>query len=668
MNHLQYLNLKKDLQKHNYLYHVLDKPEISDYEFDQLFNQLILTEKKHPEWVESDSPSQRVGGEPLSQFSKQSHRVPMLSLQNTFSNEDIIAFHQRCLKFLKNEASLIYYCEPKFDGVAIELIYENGLLTGALTRGDGIVGENVLSNVKTMPSVPLKLQTDSPPALLEVRGEVILPKEDFKKLNDQQQENGETPFANPRNAAAGSLRQLDPKVTAQRPLKMFCYGFGLIEGLHFSKQSEFIDIIAKLALPTINVSRNDLTMKCNNVDEVIEFYRKIESLRHKLPFDIDGVVIKVDSMELQNRLGEIARSPRWACAAKFKPEQGETLIENIIVQVGRTGALTPVAVMKPVNVGGVTITHATLHNQDEIDRKDIRIGDTVIIQRAGDVIPEVVKVDLSKRDASSQKFKIPLQCPACDSPVIKVEEEAISRCMNPICPAVLSESLKHFVSRKAMNIDKLGDKIIEQLFQSGLVKCFSDLYLLDEKKLLELERQGKKSVKNILESIEKSKKTTLSRLIYSLGIRHVGEQTARLLASHFGDINKIILAKHEELIQIPDIGPKVASSIEMSFKNKNLIHEVEKLLKLGIHFKEVKTKNLTLDGLNIVVTGSLPLDRNDIKQMIIERGGKSASSVSVNTNYILAGESAGSKLNKAEELGVPIINWEQFLKLIKDDQ
>lgn len=668
MNLNEYLKLKKEVQKHNYLYHVIDKPEITDFEFDQLFNRLLEVEKEHPDWIQPDSPSQRVGGKPLSQFSKQNHRLPMLSLQNTFTESEIYAFHQRCLKFLKNDTPISYYCEPKFDGVAVELIYEEGLLTSALTRGDGITGENVLSNVKTLPSVPLKLHTDSPPALLEVRGEILMPKEDFKKLNEQQQESGETPFANPRNAAAGSLRQLDPRVTAQRPLKMFCYGFGVYEDILFERQSEFIELITQLGLPTLHATKSGLTAICHDIDDVIRYYQLIDRQRHQLTFDIDGVVIKIDCIQLQSQLGEIARSPRWACAAKFKPEQGITLIKDIIVQVGRTGALTPVAVMTPVKVGGVTISHATLHNQDEIDRKDIRIGDQVIIQRAGDVIPEVVKVDLAKRPTHSTPFMLPSLCPVCGSKVIKIEGEAISRCINPICPAVLRESLKHFVSRKAMNIDKLGDKIIDQLYTKGLVTKFSDLYNLNQTLLLSLERQGKKSVQNILNSIERSKKTNLSRFIFALGLRYVGEQTARNLASHYSDIHQLINTSYDELITIPDIGPKVASSIQSAIGNKELIEEIHRLLKKGLTFEQPQKKSLKLKGLNIVITGTLPMERGEIKQMITERGGKSASLVSKNTDYVLAGDSAGSKLEKAQELGVTILSWEQFQDLIRDDR
>ncbi|MCB0391157.1 MAG: NAD-dependent DNA ligase LigA [Bdellovibrionales bacterium] len=668
MKHSDYLKLKKELQKHNYLYHVLDKPEISDYDFDKMFQQLLDIEQEKPEWVEPDSPTQRVGGAPLKQFSKQDHREPMLSLQNSFSADDIEAFHQRCLKFLKIDKSITYYCEPKFDGLAVELIYEDGLLTGALTRGDGVTGENVLSNVKTIQSVPLRLNTENPPALLEVRGEVLMQKEDFKKLNQFQQDNGETPFANPRNAAAGSLRQLDPKVTASRLLKLFCYGFGAYTDLNFNSQNDFAKVIGAWGLPTINLTKKDLILITDDVHKVIEFYHFVEKQRHHLPFDIDGIVVKVNSLDLQNELGTIARSPRWATAVKFKPEQGQTIVKDIIVQVGRTGALTPVAVMNPVKVGGVTITHATLHNQDEIDRKDVRIGDTVTIQRAGDVIPEVVSVDLKKRPKEAVAFKIPKKCPECHSTVTKIEGEVVSRCVNPICPAVVKESLKHFVSRKAMNIEKLGEKLIEQLFNNQLIKNYSDIYQLNKKELLNLERQGEKSVSNILASIEKSKETTLARFIFSLGIRYVGEQTARVLANHFGDIKKLENASMDELVVISDVGPKVANSIYNTFKNKTLTLEIDKLLAQGIQFKSSKKLKPSLKGLNIVVTGTLPLDRNEIKQMITERGGKSASSVSKNTNYVLAGESAGSKLDKAEELGVPILNWEDFQKLITNDQ
>lgn len=683
--------LRKVIRHHDHLYHTLDRPEISDFDYDKLLSELQKLEAENPECITPDSPTQRVGSKPLDQFEKQEHRVPMLSLSNSYSPEDIVAFDERVKKFLDRDQDVEYFCEPKLDGLAIELIYENGVLTSALTRGDGLVGENVYSNVKTIKSVPLKLNDENPPALLEVRGEVVMHKQDFKAINEQGEEEGTQVFANPRNAAAGTLRQLDPRITAQRPLKMYCYSLGATDGIAFSSQSQLISDLAKLDLPTLDLAKDSkklesivkkaqslkegeyflppLTVKISTAEQAVEYYEFIEAVRHQLPFDIDGIVIKVNDFKLQDQLGFIARSPRWATAAKYQPEQGETVIENIDVQVGRTGALTPVAKLKPVKVGGVTISNATLHNQDEIDRKDVRIGDSVVVQRAGDVIPEVVEVISSKRPKSSKPFKLPKDCPVCSEPVEQLEGEAKSRCVNPLCAAIMKESLKHFVARRAMNIDKLGEKIVEQLNQEGLVNSFSDLYKLKEEELLELERQGKKSVENILKSIEKSKDIELGRFIYALGIRFVGEQTAQTLAKHFKTLDAFLNTNADELTAINDVGPKVAESIMGRLNNKKFVSEVNELIQVGIRIKEMASGNSSgkqpLKGLNIVVTGSLPMGRNEIKDLITDLGGKSAGSVSKKTDYVLAGEDAGSKLTKAEELGVKVLAWEDFQALIQ---
>jgi len=666
----EYLGLVKELNHHNYLYHVLNRPEITDYEYDQRFDELQKIEAQNPTWVPPDSPTRRVGDAPLEAFEKVQHRTPMLSLQNSYTEEDLLAFHERVVKFAALEASPEYCCEPKFDGLAIELVYEKGLLVSVITRGDGTVGENVYSNVKTIRSVPLTLHSKNPPKLLEVRGEILMLKKNFLSLNNIQQDAGEHPFANPRNAAAGTLRQLDPRVTASRPLSMFSYAVGVSEGFDVRSQFEMLKKLMDLGLKTVLSTNSELIRICKDEREVVAFYKHIESIRHSLPFEIDGLVVKVNSLDLQNKLGNIARSPRWANAAKFKPEQAETVVEDIVVQVGRTGALTPVAVMKPVKVGGVTVTNATLHNQDEIDRKDIRVGDHVVIHRAGDVIPEVVKVLIGQRSKKSKPFTIPTACPSCHLPVIRVEGEAISRCVNPLCPAIIRESLKHFVSRRAMNIDKLGDKIIDQLFEAGLVQKFSDLYRLSLEQLMSLERQGEKSSQNILNSIEKSKATQLSKLIYALGIRFVGEQTARNLAQHFGSLENFLEASNEELLEIEDIGPRVTFSIMNSLGNKSFVREVKDLINCGLRFeKSSKQKGESqLQGVNIVVTGTLPMERTAVKDLIASLGGKSSSSVSKMTNYVLAGEAAGSKLEKANELGVPVIDWDQFQELIKGDQ
>jgi DNA ligase (NAD+) len=652
--------LKALLAEHDYNYYVLDKPTITDFEYDQIFNELVLLEKENPELVTLDSPTQRVGGKPLDAFEKAEHRLPMLSLQNSYSTEDILEFDARVKRQLDTTDEIEYFCEPKFDGLAIELIYENGIFTKALTRGDGVIGEVVTQNIRTIASLPLRLHDSPPMKTFEVRGEVLMFKEDFAQLNLQQQELGEEPFANPRNAAAGSIRQLDPNIAASRSLRVLCYAPGFIDDLKFKTQSDFIKKISSFGLPTTNKHR-----VCKSAKAAVDYYLEILSERHKLPFDIDGIVIKVNSFSLQIELGTISRSPRWASAAKFPPEQATTIIEDIRVQVGRTGALTPVAIMSAVKVGGVTVTHATLHNQDEINRKDVRIGDTVIVQRAGDVIPEVVSVDLSRRPSKSKPYKIAPNCPECGKPAEKNVDEAVLRCINISCPAILRESLKHFVSRRAMNIDKVGDKLIDQFVAAGLVQKFSDLYTITEKDLLSLERQGERSTQNILESIENSRKPTLGRFIYALGIRHVGEQTAKVLAAHFRSIEKFLAASQEELISISGVGEIVALSISSALKSKALLNEISRLQKCGVKIQNPAARAAsTLAGMNIVITGTLPVSRDEAKELIESLGGKSASSVSKKTNYVLAGEEAGSKIEKARELNVPIINWDEFNALI----
>ncbi len=658
---LRYQDLIKIIEHHNSLYYTQDKPEITDYEYDQLFLELLEIERANPDLVTSSSPSQRVGGEVLDAFKKVPHRLPMLSLANSFDPEDIIAFDERFKKFIKQEAEIEYFCEPKFDGLALEIIYENGILTQAITRGDGNVGEDVTHNVKTIRSIPIKLKTIHPPALLEVRGEVLILKNDFLKMNLAQQENGEAVFANPRNAAAGTIRQLDSKIAASRPLCFFGYGLGQVDGVKFEKQSEISHYFDQVGIP---VALEYISV-CQKAQEAVDYYLKIESHRHKMDFDIDGVVIKANSLKLQDDVGMVARSPRWATAAKFKPEQATTIIETIQVQVGRTGALTPVAIMKPVKVGGVTVTHATLHNQDEIDRKDVRIGDTVIVQRAGDVIPEVVQVVLNLRPEDSKPFKIPSHCPSCGKSAQKLEDEVVSRCVNPHCPSILKESLKHFVSRRALNLEKIGDRLIESLVDQGLIKSYSDIYKLNADSLRKLDRQGEKSIENIIKSIEGSKKTTLARFIYAFGIRFVGEQTAKLLADHFINLNRFLSATNESLLEVPEIGPKVAESIQNWLSNKTLVNEANKLIHLGITF-ETSKRNTTgpLSGLSFVITGTLPVKRDEAQSLIENNGGKILASVSSKLSYLIAGDDPGSKVDKAQSLGVQIISWEDFLKLI----
>ena len=666
--------LRDKIREHDHNYYVLDRPTISDKEYDRLFSLLIDLERKFPEFLTPDSPTQRVGGRPMDKFEKIAHRTPMLSLQNTYNTEDLFDFDKRVKKFLETSKEVEYFCELKFDGLAIELIYESGILISALTRGDGTVGENVFGNVKTIKSVPLKLKTNNPPKLLEARGEILILKNDFLQMNEQLQEAGEVTFANPRNAAAGTIRQLDPKIASQRPLKLFSYSVGKVEGISFETQDEIEKTLMDLGLPGLGVSefekivsgkaKNDLGTVVSGIDEVIEYYNYINSIRHDLPFDIDGIVVKLNNLILQDRLGFVARSPRWATAAKFAPEQGQTVIENIAVQVGRTGALTPVAIMTPVKVGGVTITNATLHNQDEISRKDVRVGDHVIIQRAGDVIPEIVSVIFDRRPKNSVPFILPKNCPVCGSKSVLIEGEAVTRCLNSLCEARLKESIKHFVGRRAMNIEKMGDKIIEALVDAGLIKSFSDIYKLTKEDFFKLERQGEKSVSNLLESIEKSRGTTLSRLIYALGIRFVGEQTAKDLASHYKTLENFLETSEDELLSIEGIGPKVAVTVTTELKSKTFVKEVKSLDKQLRLETAPKPESTKLVGKTFLITGTLPIKRDDAKGIIEKNGGKIVSSVSKNLDYLVVGDDPGSKLEKANSLGIKILSWSDLENLL----
>jgi DNA ligase (NAD+) len=661
--------LIRDLENANYQYFALEKPQISDFEYDQLLKILEKFEKTYPALKKPDSPTERVGGDAAGPFKKMQHSVPMQSLSNTYNIDEIQSFDERVRKVLDwdENRKVSYLVEPKLDGLAMELIYEKGRLVRALTRGDGVTGEEVTANIRTIKSVPLKLRTDSPPDLLEVRGEILMFKKDFAKLNLQQEEDGDEPFVNPRNAAAGSIRQLDPQIAASRNLRGFFYGFGKVEWgsakiKNPTTHREMEAIIHQWGIPV-----SSLNTICTGVEAVKEFYTNFEKKRRTLEYEIDGIVIKVNDLNLQRTLGSIAKSPRWAVAAKYQPDQEQTVIERIDIQVGRTGALTPVAIMKPVYVGGVTITHATLHNQDEVDRKDVRVGDTVLVQRAGDVIPEVVSVVLELRPKTSKPFKIPLKCPVCGAKASRAEGEVVIRCENPLCEAKLKESLKHFVSRRAMNVEKLGDKIIEQLVETKLVSNFSDLYRLTHAKLEELPRQGEKSVQNLLASLETSKESTLARLIFAMGIRFVGEQTAKLLAKHFKTLANFLTATEEDLLKVEEVGEKVALSILENLKTKTFVSEMRAIVKLGVNLQvekiDKKVKQV-FDGLTFVITGSLEgLSRDEAKDFIEARGGSVSSSVSKKTNYLLCGEDAGSKLTKAQELGVKVISLEELNKL-----
>jgi len=658
--------LRDEINYHNYRYYVLDEPEISDQEYDRLLRRLVELESKYPELITPDSPSQRVGATPQPSFSEVRHRVPMLSLENAFSEEELSEFITRAKKGLKDPPDLNFLAEPKIDGLAVELVYENGVLVTASTRGDGFVGENVTPNIKTILSVPMRLipLRDAPPIpeILEVRGEVYMEKEDFKRLNKERERQGLPLFANPRNAAAGSVRQLDPKVTAKRRLNIFCYGVGTILPNAFSEQYELM-----LALQSWGIRVNRPLMRlCKDLSEIREYLRELESKREGLPYEIDGAVIKVNQLEYQVRLGQKTRSPRWAIAYKFKATQATTQILKIDVQVGRTGALTPVAHLRPVEVGGVVVKRATLHNQEEIQRKDIRIGDTVIVERAGDVIPEVVKVVESKRTGREIPFQMPTHCPVCGTKVEKKEGEVILRCPNPQCPAQSRQSLKHFVSRGAMNIEGLGQKLLDQMVEKGLVKDPADLYTLKEEDLLQLDRMGSKLAQNILSAIRKSKNTTLSKFLFSLGIRYVGEHTAQILASRYKSLEELMDATEEELMAIEGIGPQVAESIVSFFSQDTNRELIKRLLDSGVNLETQTYAQATeVSQKTFVLTGSLrSMTREEAKRLIQEKGGMVGSSVSKNTDYLVVGEAPGSKLQKARELGVKVLTEEEFLKLM----
>lgn len=656
--------LKKEINYHNHRYYVLDDPEISDAGYDRLFRRLEEIEGRFPDLITTDSPTQRVGAPPLTKFEPATHTIPMLSLSNAFDEKDVVEFDRRIKKFLRRENEILYAVEPKLDGVAVELVYSDGIFLVGSTRGDGITGENITQNLKTIKSIPLTLirrEGMGMPSRLAVRGEVCLGVSAFKKLNRKRIEEGEPPFANPRNAAAGSLRQLDSNVTAKRPLDCLCYGIGDVLGVNFTTHQE---ILHMLSCWGFKVTRH--VRSCSGTKEIIDYYRHIMTIREELPYEIDGLVIKVDDRILQERLGEISRSPRWAMAYKFPATQETTKIKDIIVQVGRTGALTPVAIMEPVIVGGAEVGRASLHNQDEIDKKDIRIGDTVVIQRAGDVIPEVVKVIISKRDGREKKFRIS-QCPVCKTRAQRLEGEAVHRCLRLSCPAKLKESIKHFVSKRAMDIDGLGDKIVNQLVDTKLVKDIADLYSLTREDLEGLERLAEKSAGNILAAIRNSKNTSLSRLIYALGIRHVGDHLAKLLAERYHDLKKLGEATREDMEEIYEIGPQVASSVAEFFSQEANQRVIDKLLSSGIIFcPQEETDDREFKGKNFLFTGTLSsFSRDEAKREVEKRGGRVTSSLSSKTGFLVAGEGPGSKLAKAQSLGINILKEQEFIDLLR---
>ena len=659
--------LREKIRYHNYRYYVLDDPEISDAEYDRLFRQLVELEQAHPELITPDSPTQRVGAEPLEAFAQVTHRQPMLSLENAFGADELREFDGRVKRFLGRSSGIEYTAEPKIDGLAVELVYENGKLVVASTRGDGYVGEDITANIKTILSVPLALmerKNGRPiPELLEVRGEVYMEIEAFEKLNRERIERGLPPFANPRNAAAGSVRQLDPRVTAKRPLNMFCYGVGEVRGASFETQMELMMALQQWGL---RVNRQYIKL-CKSIEEAVKYCERLEKDREAFPYEIDGAVIKVNSIELQRRLGEKARSPRWAIAYKFQPNQETTRLIRIEVQVGRTGVLTPVAHLEPVEIGGVTVKRATLHNEEEIQKKDIREGDIVLVQRAGDVIPEVVMPIVSKRTGNEKKFQMPKNCPVCGAEVVRKPGEVASRCPNPNCPAQIKEALKHFVSKGAMNIEGLGDKLITQLIEKDLVKEPADLYTLTKDDLLKLDKVADKAATNLLEAIEKSKKTTLAKFIYALGIRHVGEHIANVLAQHFGNIESLASATEEELMAIDEIGPEIAQSIVSYFEDEDNRRQLKRLLECGIQIEAPsRPAKSPVAGKTFVFTGTLSsMTRSQAKELVERLGGRVASSVSAATDYVVAGASPGSKLAKAREKGVTVLNEEEFLKLVE---
>lgn len=665
---LTILELRSLIARYDYEYYVLDAPTISDSEYDGLYRQLVELEKQFPELITADSPTQRVGGGIVGAFESVMHRQAMLSLNNAFGDDELLAFDKRIREGLGVE-TVEYAVEPKFDGLAITLTYENGVFTQGATRGDGYTGENVTHNLRTIRAIPAKLNLSNSPQLLEVRGEVLMLKKDFERLNQTQEKLGAKLFANPRNAAAGSLRQLDPNITATRPLHFFAYGLGEALGMPTLKShAEAMDYLAELRFPV-----SDLHAIKHGAIGLQQYYEQIGAQRASLPFDIDGVVYKVNQFAQQNELGFVSRAPRWAIAHKYPAEEATTIVEDITVQVGRTGAITPVARLKAVFVGGVTVTNATLHNEDELRRKDIHIGDTVIVRRAGDVIPEVVSVVLENRPANAHQFVMPTLCPECDSCIIRLANEAVARCTGGlICPAQRKQAITHFASRRALDIEGMGEKLADQLVEADLVHALDDIYKLDVAALANLERMAQKSAQNVVDALSKSKKTTLARFIYGLGIRNVGEATAKDLATHFGSLQALLATGYEALLQVNDVGPIVAESILQFLSEPHNVQVIASMQNLGVHWPETAGKQAAsgvLLGKTLVLTGTLPnLSRDAAQAMIEAAGGKVSGSVSKKTDYVVAGSEAGSKLEKAHTLNVAVIDEAGLLALLNKSE
>lgn len=655
--------LKGQLEYHNYRYYVLDDPVVSDTEYDRLMTELVALEEDHPEFLSPNSPTQRVGAKPLAEFETVTHTIPMLSLQNAMELDEVAEFDRRIKKLLRiNDVD--YVMEVKIDGLAVELVYLNGEFTTGSTRGDGFTGEDITQNLRAIKSIPMRLLRDHDipiPDRLEVRGEVYMGKNEFKELNKERELQGDPLFANPRNAGAGSVRQLDPRITAGRKLNIFCYAPGEILGVTLTTHYHFLDYLKKWGFRV-----NPLTKLCRNLDELISHYNYIQNMRDRIPYEIDGTVIKVNRFDYQVLLGNVSRSPRWAIAFKFQAHEETTIIEDIIVGVGRTGALTPVAVLKPVMVSGVEVKRATLHNEDEIVRKDILIGDTVIVSRAGDVIPEVVKVIKEKRTGQERPFTMPEECPVCGEKVVRQPGEAIRRCVNINCPAQIKGSIEHFASKRAMDIDGLGEKLVEQLVDKKAINDVSDLYYLEKNDLLQLERMADKSAQNLLDAISTSKKPSFQRFIYALGIRNVGEHISGLLADKFNSIEDLYTLDEDTLMAIPEIGPEVANSITSFFQDDKNRKTISRMLDAGVVIEYKKEGRKPLLGLTFVFTGALKnMGREEARKKVESLGGKTVSSVSKKIDYVVLGEEAGSKVDKARSLDLKIISEEEFLSLIQ---